>query len=140
MSSTLTSTTARLSRLFGAVVLTAAAATALTTGPAQAEPACKLWVLTDKVDRQARVYGAGGSNGCIGGHAASYLDVDLYLDTRHVAHKRIGPCGRVRCATSTGSIAMPRGSHSWCSIVKVHTILGSHTDVETKSHCIVTTS
>ncbi|NUP76177.1 MAG: hypothetical protein HOV96_01340, partial [Nonomuraea sp.] len=124
------------------VVLPAAASVA-TASPAQAEPACKLWVLTDKVDRQALVCGANGSNGpngCIGGHAAGVLAVDLFLDTRLVSHSQAGPCGRTRCATSTRSIAIPRGSHAWCTITKVYTIPGSHTDTETKSHCMVTTT
>src|SRR5690349_5461625 len=109
MSSTLARTTGRVCRLLAGVVLAAATASVVTASPAQAEPACKLWVLTDKVDRQALVYGAGGSNGCIGGHAAGVLAVDLFLDTRLVSHSQTGPCGRVRCATSTRSIAIPRG-------------------------------
>jgi hypothetical protein len=122
-----------------AVVILAVAAIAVVTGAtaSPAKAACRLWALADKVDRQARVYGAGGVNaGC--SNIYGYVDIDLYRDGRTppVRHTRIS-CRRTPCAGSTGAVAMPRGSHSWCTFTRAYRF-PVDTSPDLKTHCMVT--
>jgi hypothetical protein len=131
---------ARTGRAIGAVaaaLLIAMAmltATNVTVKAAEASvvtpQACEMWALTDRVDGQGRMYGAGGIYNC--GRVAS-LGATLYRNGAIVASRTIYDCNSP-CGVSTPSVAIPSGPQTWCTIVRANTIAGFR---ET-SHCAVT--
>ena len=126
--STATRSTTYFVRVAAALILAAAATlTSLNASPAHAAQNCKMWALTDRVDRQGRMYGAGGVDGCRFG-VTKWIDVILYRHGRPVAeapapHGSAGPdCRSVPCASSTPAVNI-NGSHTWCTHVVVHVLV-----------------
>jgi hypothetical protein len=131
----------------GALILVAAASltvNSLNARPAQAAPLCDMWALTDRVDRQGRMYGAGGVYRCRAA-VTKYIDVHLYRDRELVAeapapHGAAGPdCRSLPCASNTPDVDI-NGSHTWCTHVIINFIQAgpAGSGSERQIHCTVT--
>lgn len=128
--STLTRSTRHVIRGAAALIFVATAAlagTSLNASPADAAQNCKMWALTDRVDRQGRIYGAGGVDSCHFG-VTKWIDVWLYRDGKLVSeapapHGAAGPdCRSLPCASSAPAVDI-NGSHTWCTHVIVHLLV-----------------
>lgn len=120
---------------FTALVAMVATLTTINVNAKPAEAAdptiqsCEMWALTDRVDYQGRMYGAGGINNC--GRIAR-LTVYLYRNGVLVASRAISDCF-TPCATSTSSVPIG-GSYTWCTLARATT----QGTTKNTSHCTVT--